>query len=236
MTLKLIPMNRNLKPITQNATKKITTFWNWFQKNEQEIFHGFHLNIKKEEVIAQMLKKLKIVSLSIGFLIRHSTEFEDKYSIIFTGNGLRRLFAKMMALENQAPKLEHFTAEAFLKPLEVTTVYREGTDDPCVCKNFEIKISEIQMALLDYNIAKKQIKIDLYLPDYDKLKQYDDLESTIEFIVMQIIGEIAFRKHMRQINLHPMPLEPIGLLSLIELPDFIEYLYKINSRRKTKTL
>ncbi len=229
-------MNRNLKPITENSKKKITTFWKWFQKNEQEIFHAFHLNIKKEEVIAQMLKKLEIVSLSIGFVIRHSTEFEDKFIIIFTGNGLRRLFAKMMALENQAPTLEHFTAQAFIKPLEDTTMYKDGTDDPCPCKNFEIKISEIQMALLDYNIAKKQIKIDLYLPDYDELKQYEDLEATIEYIVMQIIGEIAFRKHMREINLHPMPLEPKGLLSLIELPDFIEYLYQINSRKKPRRI
>lgn len=92
------------------------------------------------------------------------------------------------------------------------------------------------MALLDYNIAKKQIKIDLYLPDYDELKQYEDLEATIEYIVMQIIGEIAFRKHMREINLHPMPLEPKGLLSLIELPDFIEYLYQINSRKKPRRI
>ena len=92
------------------------------------------------------------------------------------------------------------------------------------------------MALLDYNIAKKEIKIDLYLPDYCKLKQYDDLESTIEYIVMQIIGEIAFRKHMREINLHPMPLEPKGLLPLMEVPDFIDYLYKINSRKKPRQI
>jgi hypothetical protein len=185
-------------------------------------------------VIAQMLKKLDIVSKSIGFVIRPSREFKDKFIIIFTGNGLRRLFAKMMALENQAPTLEHFTAQAFIKPLEDTTMYKDGTDDPCECKNFEIKISEIQMALLDYNIAKKEIKIDLFLPDNEELKQYDDLESTIEYIVMQIIGEIAFRKHMREINLYPMALEPKGLLSLIELPDFIDYLYKINSRKKTR--
>jgi hypothetical protein len=142
----------------------------------------------------------------------------------------------MMALENQSPKLEHFTAKAFIKPFEDTLVYKNGTDDSCLCTNFEIKISEIQMALLDYNIAKKEIKIDLFLPDYDELKQYDDLESTIEYIVMQIIGEIAFRKHMKEINLHQMPLEPKGLLSLIELSDFIGYLYKINSRKKTRQI
>ncbi|SHH02399.1 hypothetical protein SAMN05443549_11122 [Flavobacterium fluvii] len=213
--------------------KKITTFWNWFQKNEQEIFHAFHLNIKKEEVTAQLLKKLNMVSKSIGFIIKDSSEFDDKLIIIFTGNGLRRLFGKMMAFENQAPMLEHFTAESFIKPLVDTAMYKDGTDEPCVYKNFEIKISKVQIALLDYNIATKQLKIDLYLPDFNILKQYDDLESTIEYIVMQIIGEIAFRKHIREINLHQMSLEQKGLLSLIELPDFIEYLYKINSRKKT---
>lgn len=229
-------MNRNPKPITRNSAKKISSFWNWFQKNEQEIFNAFHLNIKKEEVVAQMLKKLDIVSKSIGFVIRSSTEFEDKYIILFTGNGLRRLFAKMMALENQAPTLEHFTAQAFIKPLEDASMYKEGTDNPCACKNFEIKISQIQMTLLDYNISKKEIKINLYLPDYNELKKHDDMESTIEFIVMQIIGEIAFRKHIRKIILHPMPLEPKGLLPLMELPDFIDYLYRINSRNKTRLI
>jgi hypothetical protein len=163
-----------------------------------------------------MLKKLDYVSKRIGFAIKPQRELNDKYIIIFTGNGLRRLFPKMIALENQTPTLEHFTTQVFIKPLQDTTMYKDGTDEPCVCKNL--------------------IKIDLYLPHYNKLKQFDDLESTIEHIVMQIIGEIAFRKHMREINLHQMPLEPKGLLSLIELPDFIGYLYKINSRKKTRMI
>jgi len=227
-------MIHNLKPITENSKKKINTFWNWFQKNEQEIYYAFHLNIKKKEMIAQMLKKLEYVSKSIGFVIKPSNEFENKYIFIFTGNGLRRLFAKIIALENQAPTLEHFTAQVFIKPLEDTTMYKDGTDEPCDCKNFEIKISEIQMALSDYNIVKKALKIDLYLPDYYELEQYEDLEATIDYIVTQIIGEIAFHKHIREINLHPMPLEPAGLLPLIELPEYIAYLYQINSRRKTR--
>lgn len=229
-------MYRNLKPITENNKKKITSFWNFFLNNEQEIVNAFLLGIKKDEVIAQILKKLDIVSKRIGFVIKRPREFNDKFTIIFTGNGFRKLFSKIIALKYQAPDLDHFTAQAFIKPLEDVTKYINGTDEPCVYKNYEIKISELQMALLDYNIATKQIKIDLYLPDYNELKQYEDLESTIEYLVMQIIGEIAFRKHIREINLHQMPLEPIGLLSLLELPDFIDYLYKINSRKKTRQI
>ena len=214
--------------------KKITTFWNYFQKNEQVILNAILLGINTEEVLSQITKKLDYVSRRIGYVIKSPKTINDKFTIIFTGNGYRKLFAKIIALENQAPALKHFTAQAFIKPLEDATEYINGNDQPCNCGNYEIKISELQMALLEYNIATKQIKIDLYLPHYNELKHFEDLKHNIDWMVMQIIGEIAFRKHIKQINLHQMPLEPIGLLSLFELPDFIAYLYKINSRKKTR--
>lgn len=216
--------------------KKINTFWNYFQKNEQEITNAILFGINTEEVLSQIAKKLDYVSRRIGYVIKSPRTINDKFIIIFTWNGYRKLFAKIIALENQAPALEHFTAQAFIKPLEDTSMYKDGTDEPYICKNFEIKISELQMALLDYNIATKQIKIDLYLPHYNELHHFKDLEANIDWMVMQIIGEIAFRKHIKQINLHQMPLEPIGLLTLVELPDFIDYLYKINSRKKTRQI
>ena len=229
-------MIRNLKPINENSKKKIKTFWNYFKNNEQEIVHALLIGIKTEEVLNQITKKLDRVSKRIGFIIESPRGFDDKYKIVFTGYGYRKLFPKMMALENQAPELKRFTAQAFLKPLEDTTSYKNGTDEPCVCKHYEIKISEIQMALADYNIVTKQLKINMYLPDYNELQYFEDLEHNIDWIIMQIIGEIAFRKHIKEIQLYQMPVEPIGLLSLIELPDFIAYLYQINSRKKTRMI
>ena len=216
--------------------KKITTFWNYFQKNEQEILNAILLGINTEEVLSQISKKLDYVSRGIGYVIKAPKTINDKFIIIFTGNGNRKLFPKIITLENQTPKLQHFIAQAFIKPLEDTTKYKNGSDEPVICKNYEIKISEIQIALLDYNIATKHIKINLYLPEYNELKQYEDLKSNIDWIVMQIVGEIAFRKHIKQIQLNQLPLEQIGLLSFMELPDFIEYLYKINSWKKTRQL
>jgi hypothetical protein len=227
-------MIRNIKPITENSKKKITTFWNYFKNNEQEIFNAFVLGINKQEVINQTVKKLDGVSKRISFIIEPPRGFDDKYKIVFTGYGYRKLFTKMIGLENQAPELKDFTAQAFIKPLEDTTKYKNGTDEPCVCKNYEIKISEVLIALLDYNIATKQIKINIYLPEYNEIKCFDDLKDNIDWIVIQIIGEIAFRKHIKEIRLHQIPVEPIGLLSLIELTDFIAYLYQINSRKKTR--
>ncbi|WP_291103409.1 MULTISPECIES: hypothetical protein [unclassified Flavobacterium] len=216
--------------------KKITTFWNYFQKNEQEILNAILLGINTDEVFSQLTKKLDYVSKRISFVIKAPLTINDKFLIIFTGGGYRKLFPKIIAFEEQAPTLKHFTAQAFIKPLQDATKYKNGTDEPCICKNYEIKISEIQIALLDYNIATKHIKINLYLPDYNELKHFEDLKSNIDWIVMQIVGEITFRIHIKKIKLNQMSLDDSGLLSLIELPDFIEYLYKINSRKKTRKI
>ena len=143
--------------------KKITTFWNYFQKKEQEILNAILIGINTEEVLSQITKKLDYVSRRIGYVIKAPKTINDKFSIIFTGNGYRKLFSKINALENQVPALENFIAQAFIKPLEDTTKYKNGSDEPVICKNYEIKISELQIALLDYNIATKQLKINILL-------------------------------------------------------------------------
>ena len=101
--------------------KKITTFWNYFQKKEQEILNAILIGINTEEVLSQITKKLDYVSRRIGYVIKAPKTINDKFIIIFTGNGYRKLFSKINALENQVPALENFIAQAFIKPLEDTT-------------------------------------------------------------------------------------------------------------------
>ena len=50
---------------------------------------------------------------------------------------------------------------------------------------------------------------------------------------MDVIGEIAYRKHIKKIEFAQKPITPNGLLDLIELPDYIDYLYKINARNNS---
>lgn len=213
--------------------KQIKTFWNWFQNNEEAIKNALLLGINTEEILIQLDKKFKSISKRIGFLIDDSASNQGKYTIIFTAAGYHKLFPKLIALEKQAPSLKYFTPQAFIKPFTDTTPYKNGTDLPCIYKTCAIKISELQLALLDYDSDTKQLKILVYLPNYHHIDN-EDLEANIDFIIMQIIGEIAFRKHIKQILLAPLLQSSSGLLSLIELPDYIDYLYKINSKKKTR--
>ena len=216
--------------------KQITKFWSWFQDNEEAVKNAFLLNINTEKVFFHLTRNLNYVSKRIGFMIKAPNSNNDKCLIIFTADGYRKLFPKLIALEDQAPQLQYFIAQAFIKPIQDKTPYLTGKDKPYIFKKYKIKISQLYITLADYNITTKELKINLYIPDYDRIKDCDEIENNLKYIIMEVIGEIAFRKHIKKIEFFDLPEANIGLLSIIELPDYIDYLYKINSRQKTRVI
>jgi hypothetical protein len=216
--------------------KQITKFWSWFQDNEDAIKNALLLGINTKEVFHHLKRNLNYVSKRIGFMIKAPNSNNNKCLIIFTGEGYRKLFPKLIALEEQAPRLELFYAQAFIKPMEKVQQIILGKDNPYTFENYKIKISDLQMLLLDYNIGTKQLKIKIFIKNYNEIKHFEELQTDIKFMLMEIIGEINYRKHIKKIEFFDLPEATNGLLSLIELPDYIDYLYKINSRQKTRVI
>jgi len=213
--------------------KQITAFWNWFQDNEEAIKNAFLLGINTEEVFKNFNRNYKYISKRIGFLIIGPGKAQEKCTIIFTAAGYRKLFPKIIELENSAPKLQFFKPQAFIKPIKDFEKYRQGKDNPYTFENFQIQISQLQFTLLEYNTTTKHLKIKLYIPNYNEIRQFEELTTELEFIIMDVIGEIAYRKHIKKIEFAQKPITPNGLLDLIELPDYIDYLYKINARNNS---
>jgi hypothetical protein len=201
--------------------KQITKFWNWFQDNEEAIKNAFLLGINTEEVFYHLTRNLNYVSKRIGFIIKAPNSNNDKCQIIFTGEGYRKLFPKLIALEEQSPHLLLFYAQAFIKPMKKVQQIILGKDHPYTFENYKIKISDLQMLLLDYNIGTKQLKIKIFIKNYNEIKRFEELQTDIKFILMEIIGEINYRKHIRYYELEQIPINPMGLSNLIELPEYI---------------
>ena len=216
--------------------KQISKFWNWFQDNEEAIKNALIQSINSKEVFHHLNRNYSYISKRIGFLLISPSKNHDKYTIIFTADGYRKLFPKIIALEDQAPQLKYFIPQAFIKPIQDKTPYLTGKDEPYIFKKYKIKISQLYLALVDYNITTKQLKINLYVPAYESIKDYDEIEIDLKYLVMDVIGEIAFRKHIKNIEFLELPEATHGLLCLIELPEYIDYLYKINSTRKTRVI
>ena len=82
---------------------------------------------------------------------------------------------------------------------------QEGKDVGYNFKNYHIKISQLYISLIDYNIQSKHLKIKLYVPNYDNIKQFKGLENNLRIMVMEVIGEIAFRKHIKYIDIDQLP-------------------------------
>lgn len=120
--------------------------------------------------------------------------------------------------------------------MQQVTKIKNGTDLACRYENYEFKMSDLQIALIDYNVTTKQLNIKLYIPNYDRVKHFEELQNDLKFLVMEVIGEIAFRKHIKLIEIDQLPQPCNGLLPLIELPDYIDYLYKINSKGSTRII
>lgn len=209
--------------------KQITKFWSWFQDNEKAIKNALLLDINTKEVFYHLNRNYGYISKRIGFLIISRSKNQDKYTITFTADGYRKQFPKIIALEDQAPQLQYFIPQAFIKPIQYKTPYLDGKDETYIFKKYKIKISQLYMALVDYNITTKELKINLYISAYHRIKHFEEIEIDLKYLVMEVIGEIAFRNHIKNIEFFDLPEANHGLLSLIELPDYIDYLFKINS-------
>lgn len=211
---------------------QVTRFWNWVQKNEPQIVNAFLLGLQTDAVYFQLRKRLGVVSKRIDFLIAFPPKSPGSLRLVFTCFGRASLFDKIIALEEQAPPLRYISAQAFIQPLTDISDFLNGSDLPVICPNFEIKISSLVLSLENYNIASQQLKIKVYLTHYDVLRHFEDLKTEIEWIVLLLVGEIAYCRHIKAIELSQLPLGPNSFLPLVELVDLIESVSGIDSRRK----
>lgn len=219
--------------------KQIDTFWKWFLDNEEAIIHALRFRINIDEIFLHFNKYFNDISKRIFFLIKLSNNEEKKHIIVFSAGGYSKLFPKIRALEQQAPKLLCFTAEYFIKPLQDKdkTAIMEGKDDSCNFEDYSIKISQLYLSIDQYDLALKRLMITIYAPEYDDLRMYNDnIECYLNCIVLDIVGELAFRKNIRSFEIAALPDSQNGLLKLIELQDCIDQLYQIDSRRKTRRI
>ncbi len=57
------------KQLNHRQIKNIQNFWNWFQDNEQAIYHACKLEINKEEVFFHIQRNLNYISKRIEIII-----------------------------------------------------------------------------------------------------------------------------------------------------------------------
>ena len=205
--------------------KEITKFWNWFQDNEEAIKNALIFGTNAKEVFYHLDRNFFYISRRIGYSFHWSAT--GKTILIFTAGGYTKVFPKIAALEDQAPHLNHFKIQGFIKPITNFEPFIKGIDCALVFENYKFKISKLYFSILDYNTITKQLVIKLHIPKFESIKHCQELKMDITFILMYVIGEIAYKKHIKSLEIEQLPESTNSLIKLFELPQYIEHLYQV---------
>ena len=102
------------KTLNQKQIKTIQNFWKWVEDNQTTIFNAYVLGINTQEVAMHFNRNLNYISKQIDCLIFYQ---DETLKLLFTAQGYRKLFPKLIALEENAPKLSRVTPIIFIKPI-----------------------------------------------------------------------------------------------------------------------
>ena len=214
------------KQLNHRQIKTIQNFWNWFQDNEQNIYNACKLEINKDEVLFHLERNLNYVSKRIEHFITNQPQDENKLKIFITAHGYRKLFPKMRALEEKIPILEYFSIQVYITPLNL--------ENPQIPSIMIETIKNTFIKLEDYNIASKKILLTLFFNENIMQQKEKKIERHAYLLLLFTLGEVKYKKHIYVFKFQQEPKNTYGLLSLSELPEFIDYLAKINYSRKLK--
>ncbi len=218
-------MNKHLTP---RQIKTIQNLWTWFQDNEHAIYNACKLEINKDEVLFHLQRNLNYVSKRIEHFITNHPQNENRLKLFLTAHGYKKLFPKMKALEEKIPILEYFTIQVYITPLNL--------ENSTIPNDLVELIQNTQIKLEDYNTATKKIILTLYCNENSTQINKKRIERNAYLLLLFTLGEVKYKKHIYDFKCEIMPQNTNGLLSLSELPEFIDYLAKINYSRKLKIL
>jgi len=106
---------------------------------------------------------------------------------------------------------------------------KQGTDDPHYFADFTLKISEMSFTIEDYNTELKKLKIIVYLKNYRYHYDNPILPSAVFLVMEELLGEVAYRRHIQNFQLAQIPDTPHNGIPLFELPECINRLKTIKT-------
>ncbi len=220
------------KTMTPQMLRQIKSFWKWFGQNEIQIVEAFTVNSKHDEVFNHLNRKISYVSKRIGFILVGRKSNDEKVKMIITAHGYRKLYPKVNALIDNAPKSIHWDFQAFIKPHEDIEIFKQGLDNPYIFQDFELKTSELYFKPLEFNTFQKKMKIVVYLKNYKYHFDNNAIDEAIYIIIQDLVGEENFKKTISLVQLAQLPENPQFLIHLYELQEYIDLLNNLNRRVK----
>ena len=215
--------NRRIKI---NIQKRARKFWEWFKKNERDIF-DFKNN--QEMIFKSLSEKLYSVHPSLGFAFHEQIQEENKRKIILSPNGDKAAIPFLNILYEEMPELER---------LQVTLYKPRIPISDC------LKPIEVKDIIFDPNRAKfvlfakdTLIYIIFFVEDYEDKQKKETIQTCVILLIDQLIGEYNAMTKIGDIMIQPedTPFEKGKKYPLKYLPlAFDETTKKIEKIKQTR--
>lgn len=186
--MNIAPALRSLR-LNKNIMKKINTFWNWFQDNNQSIKNLINETPKNQKhIIFWINKNLSYYCRELDFIIVFPKNISSQFEFIITANGNNDCFKHVINLIDNAPKLRTWKFSAFL---ELTEQINQSID-------FQLKqyiIPEITLKIENqYSLALEQDK------DLQSREIWIDLKNYILMCTTKTLNQVIYIITQRQIT------------------------------------
>ncbi|TDD99397.1 hypothetical protein [Flavobacterium cellulosilyticum] len=203
--------------------KKINTFWNWFQDNNQTIKNLINETPKNQKNISFWINKnLNYYCREIDFIIVFPKNDIGKTELIITANGNPKYFKQVITLVDNAPQLKSWKFTAFIQPTERINEIIAGLDTPYVFQEITLKISELKFKSLDFDENTKKWDIIIFLKNYTLQCNTKTLKQAVFIILQDLLGEKSLCQNINLIHLAQMPDNNTDMIYLYDLQMVID--------------
>jgi hypothetical protein len=208
--------------------KKINTFWNWFQDNNQTIKKLIHETPQNQQyIIFWINKNLSYYCREIDFIIVYPKKENSKAEFIVTANGNSTYFQQVTALIDNAPRLRTWKFNTFLKPTEQIIQIIEELEKPYIIRENTLKAKNLYFISLDHDQETDKLEIHIYLKNYNILCNTKTLDQALSIIIIELLGEKTASKTISFVQLAQLEDLEQKLIKLYELQYYLDS-YKID--------
>ena len=208
--------------------RKINTFWNWFQDNNQTIKNLINETSKNQKHISFWINKnLGYYCKEIDFMIVFPKIGNTKSELIITANGNPAYFNQVIQLIDSAPILKNWKFTALIQPLEDIEKVMDGLDTPYIFKDITLKTSELKFLPINNKENVRKLDIIIFFKQFNIHCNNQTLNQVIYIILQDLLGEKSFYQNIDLIHLAQMPDNEEHLIYLYDLQSYIETFHSL---------
>lgn len=168
-----------------NSGEKVKAFWQWFEKNEQQLFAS---KVDSDDAALNDLdKQLETINPDLTF--EFGPESGGKRDFVIGANGLEEVIPVVMSTVSSAPKLPRWRVIAF----------RQKQRAPKPVKQGKAMVSPEKVTFM-LKPDGDRASITLYVKGYD---QSDDFEEATLILLDETLGEYDSITRLNDIDIKP---------------------------------